>query len=384
MPAAPPRMAPNGQQARRAPGNFLADTRQALITLSPMVPATADTAGVVTTQQLPTSGYLSAIWFILQATTTTATGASNVVKPYPQTPWGLIRKIRVYTNMGVDLWNTSGYGAYLYQRSLRTAWDPQLNQAPLSYAATNGGSNATMFSRYSVPATSLAAGSSEIVKAGFYLPIAWGTMGQAGLQLLQDDAVKYFLEITWGDHTDLYSTFGAGATLTGETLTPVVETFATPRDPNNRPDLSYSKLVIEEQQPFDTGTGVNTYKFVTGNMVTRLIHYLENGSTLAPVDPAAVTQLRMDYAQTQVPYNINPDVEIFREAILRALQMPQGVYTWELACALGLPEFPTLRDVINTIKLTNLQTEITTSGLTLAGNHAIHTIKEMLSPNRRF
>jgi hypothetical protein len=187
MPAAPPRPQP---QQRRTPGNFLADTRQALITLSPMVPATADTAGIVTTQQLPTSGYLSAIWFILNATVTTTSAASNVVKAYPKTPWNLIRKIRVYTNMGVDLWNTSGYGAYLYDRTLRTAWDPQLNQGPLSYAATDAALNNTVFSRYSNPATSLAASSSEIVKAGFYLPIAWGTMGQAGLQLLQDDAVR--------------------------------------------------------------------------------------------------------------------------------------------------------------------------------------------------
>lgn len=384
MPAAPPRMAPQGGQARRAPGNFLADTRQALITMSPMVPATQDTAGIISTQQLPTSGYLSAIWFILQATTTTLSTGSNVVKAYPQTPWGYIRKIRVYTNMGVDIWNTSGYGAYLYQRTLRTNWDPQRNDAPLSYAATNGGGNRSVFSRYSVPATSLATGAAETVKAGFYLPMAWGTMGQAGLQLLQDDSVKYFLEITWGDHTDLYATFGTGATLTGATLTPVVETFATPRDPNNRPDLSYSKIVLEEQQPFDSGSGVNTYKFVTGNMVTRLIHYLDNlDTTQKPIDPASVTQLRMDYAQTQVPYNIDPDVELFREAILRALQMPQGTYTWELSCALGLPEFPTLRDVINTIKLTNLQTELTLSGVTPSSS-AIHTVKEMLSPNRRF
>src|SRR5690242_16859721 len=113
MAAAPPTQTRRPGAEQRTPGNFLADTRQSLITLSPMVPATQDTAGIVTTQQLPTSGYLSAIWFIMQATTVTASGASNVVKPYPKTPWGYIRKIRVYTNMGVDLWNTSGYGAYL-------------------------------------------------------------------------------------------------------------------------------------------------------------------------------------------------------------------------------------------------------------------------------
>jgi len=381
---APPRMAPpqGGQQAQRRPGNFLADTRQALITLAPMVPATADSPGIVTTQQLPTSGYLSAIWFILSATTTTTSAGSNVVKPYPQTPYGLIRKIRVYTNMGVDLWNTSGYGAYQYMKSLRTACDPAKAPNSISYAATDSGNN-SVFSRYFNPATSLASGASEVVRAGFYLPIAWGTMGQAGLQLLQDDAVKYFLEITWGDHTDLYATFGTGATLTGETLTPVVETFATPRDPNNRPDLSYSKLVIEEQQVFDSGAGVNTYKFVTGNMVTRLIQWFENGATAKPLDPTEFSLMRLDYAQTQVPYNINPDVELFRQRFLYSLDQTQGTYIWELAAALGLPEFPTLRDVINTIKLTNLQTEFTLTGVTPSAS-AFKTVKEMLSPNRRF
>jgi hypothetical protein len=375
-------MRQQGQTQQRRPGNFLADTRQALITMSPMVPSTADTAGIVTTQQLPTSGYLSAIWFILSATGTTASGASNVVKPYPQTPYGLIRQIRVYNNMGVDLWRTSGYGAYQYMKTLRTATDPTQAPNSLSYATTDSGNN-SVFSRYFNKATSLATSSSETVRAGFYLPIAWGTMGQAGLQLLQDDAVKYFLEITWGDHTDLYSTFGAGATLTTETLTPVVETFATPRDPNNRPDLSYSKIVIEEQQAFDTGSGANTYKFVTGNMITRLIQWFENGTTVKPLDPTEFSLMNMNYAQTQVPYNINPDVELFRQRFLYGLDMTQGTYVWELAAALGLPEFPTLRDVINTIKLTNLQTVFTLTGVTPSSS-AFKTVKEMLSPNRRF
>jgi len=376
------RTAPQGQQQQqRQPGNFMADTRQQLITLAPMVPATAGLAGVTTTQQLPTSGYLSGMWFILSSLTTTAAVSSTTVKAYPQTPFNLIRQIRIYNNMGVDIWRTTGYEAYLYMRSLRSTWDPQKNLGWLSYALTDSGNN-SVFSRFSNPASSLGASTTETVKAGFYLPTAWGTMGQAGLQLLQDDAVKWYLEITWGDVTDLYSATTGTVTLSSQTLTPVVETFATPRNPKNRPDLSYSKIVRSEVQAFDTGAGTNTYKFVTGDMLTRLIHYLDNGATLKPLDPTQVTNLRMTYASTQMPYNVQPDVFLFRESILRASIPPQGVYCWELAEALGLPEFPTLRDVVNTIKLTNLNVEFTLAGVTPSSS-GLHTITERLSPNRR-
>ncbi len=122
---------------------------------------------------------------------------------------------------------------------------------------------------------------------------------------------------------------------------------------------------------------------VTGNMVTQLIHELSNGATAKPLDPSEVSLLRMDYAQTQVPYNMNPDLQLLRQAFLYGRNMPQGVYIWELSEALGLKELPTMRDVIDTLMLTNLQTEITLSGVALS-NSKLRTIKEWLVPNRNF
>ena len=364
-------------------GRFESDTRQQIITLSPMSPPSPGTAGQIVTQQLPTSGYLSAIWMLLQGTTTTTSAQSTVVGTYPQPPWNFLRKIRVYTNMGVELVNLSGYGLYLYQSTQRTALDIDTIVNSLTYAATDGGANNTVKSRYLVHPTSLGVSSSETWKAGYYLPIAWGTGGKAGLQLLQDDAVKYYLELTFGDLTDLYTSSSGTPALTNVSVTPMVETFSTPRNPANRPDLSYSKVILEETQPFDAGTGVSTFKMVTGNMVTQLIHELSNGSTAKPLDPSEVTLMRMDYAQTQVPYNMNPDIQLLRQAFLYGRNMPQGVYIWELAEALGLKELPTMRDVIDTLMLTNLQSEITLSGVTLSSSK-LRTIKEWLVPNRNF
>lgn len=364
-------------------GRFESDTRQQIITLSPMSPPSPGTAGQIVTQQLPTSGYLSSIWMLLQGTTTTTSAQSTVVGTYPQPPWNFLRKIRVYTNMGVELVNLSGYGLYLYQSTQRTALDIDTIVNSLTYAATDGGSNNTVKSRYLVHPTSLGVSSSETWKAGYYLPIAWGTGGKAGLQLLQDDAVKYYLELTFGDLTDLYTSSSGTPALTNVSVTPMVETFSTPRNPANRPDLSYSKVLLEETQPLDAGTGVSTFKMVTGNMVTQLIHELSNGSTAKPLDPSEVTLMRMDYAQTQVPYNMNPDIQLLRQAFLYGRNMPQGVYIWELAEALGLKELPTMRDVIDTLMLTNLQSELTISGVTLSSSK-LRTIKEWLVPNRNF
>jgi hypothetical protein len=364
-------------------GRFESDTRQQIFTLSPMTPPNPGTAGQIVTQQLPTSGYLASIWMLLAGTTTTTSAQSAVVGTYPQPPWNFVRKIRVYTNMGVELVNLSGYGLKLYQDALRTGLDIDTVVNSLTYAATDGGANNTVKSRYLVHPTSLGVSSSETWKAGYWLPISWGTGGKAGLQLLQDDAVKYYLELTFGDLTDLYTSTSGTPALSAVSVTPMVETFSTPRNPANRPDLSYSKVILEETQPFDTGTGVTTFKMVTGNMVTQLIHELSNGTTAKPLDPSEVSLLRMDYASTQVPYNLNPDIQLLRQAFLYGRNMPQGVYIWELAEALGLKELPTMRDVIDTLMLTNLQTEITLSGVTPT-NSKLRTIKEWLVPNRNF
>lgn len=366
-------------------GRFESDTRESITDLQTMVPPVAGTAGQITVQQLPTAGYLSDLYFTLTGTSTTTAAQSGVAKAYPAPPWNFLRKIRVYTNMGVELVNISGYGLYLYNRVLRGAMDIHTHATAdfLSYAVTNGGSNATVRSRYFTAIADLAVSQTSVAwKCGWWLPITWGTTGKAGYQLLQDDAVKYYFEVTWGDVNDLYISLSGTPTLTAQ-VNPIIRTFATPRNPVNRPDLSYSKFLLEENQSLTAASGTNTFKLVTGNMVTKMIHCLENGSTLAPVDPAAVTNFRMDYANTQVPYSINPDLQLLMQEYRYCKPLPQGTYVWDLAMALGLPELPTMRDVIDTIMLTNLQSELTVSGLTLSGSN-LRTIKELLVPNRNF
>lgn len=369
-------------------GRFESDTRESLTDLEVMVQPTPGTAGQAVFKQLPTAGYLSDIYFVLQGTTTTTSAQSAVVKAYPAPPWDFIRKIRVYTNMGMELINLSGYELYLYNRVLRGGLDIHTHAAAdfLTYAATDGGGNNTVRSRYFTSPTSLGVSSSETWRAGWWLPITWGTAGKAGYQLLQDDAVKYYFEVTFGDLTDLYASTSGTPTLSNVTVTPIVRTFATPRNPMNKPDLSYSKFLLSESQPLTTGSGLNTFKLVTGNMITKMIHVVENKNTVAlgaPADPTQLSNIRLDYANTQVPYNLNHNLQLLMQEFRYMKPLPQGVYVWDLAMALGLPELPTMRDVIDTIMLTNLQSEVTVASMTLA-NSNLRTIKELLVPNRNF
>src|SRR5438552_14381764 len=147
-------------------GRFESDTRQQIITLSPMTPPNPGTAGQIVTQQLPTSGYLSAIWMLLAGTTTTTSAQSGAIGAYPQPPWNFVRKIRVYTNMGVELVNLSGYGLYLYNRVLRGALDIDVHATSdfLTYAATDGGGNNTVRSRYIAHPAGLGVSSNETWK----------------------------------------------------------------------------------------------------------------------------------------------------------------------------------------------------------------------------
>ena len=359
-------------------GDFNRATRQSLQTLAQLTPPTAGTAGQISRLDLPQSGFLAALWLILEGTTATGVGGSTTVETYPIPASNFLRRIRVHNNQGVELWNTSGYGAYLYNRTLRTGFDPATNYPDFQYAVPAN----TVFSRYLRLPTSLGASASETWRFPYYVPIAWGPGLQHGLQNLQDPAITYTLELTWGDLTDLYSAT-ASASLSAVTVTPVIELYSMPAEAIDLPRLAFTKTVLEELQNLTAGTGENTYRFTTGNILTRLIHELQNevSNDPAPIDPANVTNFTLTYSQTQVPYVIDPDVQLFRQRALYGGDLPQGVYAFELGMPLMLPELVGIRDTLNTARLTDLVTRITLSGVTL-DNGFLRTIKEQLVANR--
>jgi hypothetical protein len=372
---------PPQQQPRRL-GDFNRGTRQSWL-LQP-IQAYPGAAGQTTRLTLPQTGYGAGIQLLLQGTTTTAAASSTTVATYPVLPYSFLRRIRIYNNQGVELINMTGYGAYLYSRTLRTYYDPAVlsNTQPVAQLGT-----ARPSFRFFAAPSSLGASATEVWKASWYIPIVWGFSLQHGLQLWQDPAITYTVEITWGDATDLYSSTTGTVTLSGVTVTPMVELYHVPPAGYDLPDLAFTKTVLEEVQPLTSGTGDNTYSFVTGNVATRIIQELTNGATVAPIQPTTaaaadqITQVKLFYSQTQVPYIWDASSLQAHQRLLYSGDLPGGVFVHELSDAMGLPELVTTRDALNTARLTDMKLIYTLSGVTL-NNGNLRTIKEQLVANR--
>lgn len=370
-----------GQQQRRL-GDFNRGTRQSWL-VQP-IQSYPGTAGQTTRLVLPQTGYGAGIQLLLQGTTTTAAASSTTVATYPVLPFNFLRRIRVYNNQGVELINMTGYGAYLYQRTLRTCFDPAKATSSEPVALLGSASPSLRFFN---PPSSLGASASETWKAMFYIPIVWGFSLQHGLQLWQDPAITYTVELTWGDATDLYSATTGTVSLSAVSVTPMVELYHVPPAGYDLPDLAFTKTVLEETQPLTSGSGDNTYSFVTGNVATRVIHELQNGATTAPIQPTTaaaadqVTQVKLFYSQTQVPYIWDAASLQAHQRMVYGFDLPGGVYVHELSNAMGLPELVTTRDALNTARLTDMKFIYTLSGVTL-NNGNLRTIKEQLVANR--
>lgn len=369
-------------QQQQRPGDFNAATRQSIQTLPSLVPQTPGQAGEIQRRELPQSSFMAGLWCTIRGTSTAGAVSTATQKPYPILPYSFIRRIRIYNNQGVEFWNTSGYGAYLYQSRLRTGFDAATKHADAQMITVP-----TPFTRYFDAPTSLIADTADSWRASFWLPVTFGPGLSHGLQLLQDPAITYTIEVTFGDATDLYSATTGTITLSAVSFDMMIEEYSVPDEAIDYPRLAYSKTVLEDLQAIVTGTGENSYRFTTGNIATCIIHEWSNTSagteaTRAAIAPASFSNMALRYAQTQTPYNENPDIHLFRQRALYGRDLPQGVYTWELAQPLMLPELVGTRDALNTARLTDLFTFATLAGVTL--NQAqLRTIREQLVANRR-
>lgn len=360
-------------QQQQVRGDFNKATRESILRQPPITYQ----SGQPTRVQLPNTGFLGFIYLMVTGTTTTAAASSTTAEDYIAPPVGIVRRIVVKNNQGVELWNTSGWGAYLHASTTRTGFDPLIDKADYL------GGFISPFTRYFVPATSLGASASENWRFALRIPIAWSDNLQAGLQLMQDPAIQYTVEITWGDATDLYSATTGTVTLSNIQALPVVQLFHVPVDTKDLPSLNYTKTVLEDVTSINS-TGDFTYKVVPGNMLTKIIQEFTNtaAGNRTPIPAASMTGFKVRYSQTQIPYDIDGDTQCFIQRYRYGRDLPVGTYCYDFSIPNGMPELPGSRDIINTARLTDLDIISTlSSGLTLVSAQA-RTIREQLVPNR--
>lgn len=371
-----------------ATGDFNRGTRQSILTQ----PVVSFVQGQPQKIDLPQTGFLADVICMLSGQVTTAAASTTTVRNYIPPPVGIVRRARLFNNQGVDIWNTSAWGAILINKTQQTHFDPLVLQAgQFNYAAAFG-TSLTPFTRYFNDLPSQVADTTELFRAMWRMPVAWGPALQAGLQLLQDPAIRYSLEIGWGDGTDLFSATAGTVTLSNIQVEPTVILYHVPERAVDLPKLSFTKTTLEDTQPILTGNGENTYKFVTGNMASKVV--LEYVNTPAgvqtPLFPTGaseevgtnpVTRIKLRYSQTQIPYDASADAWLAQQRYNYSQDLPGGVYVHELSMPNGLPALVGVRDILNTARLTDLDLIATLSGVTPA-NAFIRGIREQLVKNR--
>jgi hypothetical protein len=369
----------NQQMASEEPLGFNATTRQNFIP-GPVFTFPSGQTNLTLTQNLPQTAYGAAVNILVQGTTTTAAASSTTASTsmYPYPPLGYIKRIRLYNNQNVDLFNITGQGLYLWDVCQRTHWDPLVAQV----GQFIGGFTPTAFAQTFVAPTSLGASATQTWQVMLRLGISWGEALTYGLQLLQDQSVQYPLEITVGAPSDIYSATTGTVTISS-VITTEVELYSIPPDSRNQPELSLTQVVLEDLKVdgFSAGADLN-YKIVPGNVVTHIIHELAQGSPLAPFSPANIGRLAFQYSQVQTPYNTPFPFHYFRQRRIYGRDLPPGVVVHSLEEPNGFPDLKGGRDLVNLAQITDATSIVgIPSGAPLT-NPQLRTVRTLLAANR--
>lgn len=368
-----------GAQMPARPGNFNAATRQNFVP-GPVFTFPAGQTNLTLTNPIPQTGYGCAINIFVSGTTTTAaassTTAANTV--YPPPPLGYLKRIRLYNNQGLDLFNVTGYGLFLWDITQRSHFD----QITAQTGQFIGGFTPTVFAQYFDAPASVGASTTDTWSVALRLMMAWGENLQAGLQLLQDQSVQYYLEITVGAPSDIYSATTGTVTLSS-VITTEMELFSVPPSPSDQPQLNYTQVVLEDltTSGFTAGNDLQ-YKIVPGNIVCQVIHELAQGATLAPFSPANIGALKFNYSQVQVPYNTPFPFHYFRQRRMYARDLPPAVLVHELQAPNGFPELKGGRDLMNLAQLTDANSLIGIAAGAPLTTPQLRTIRTLLAANR--
>ncbi len=301
---------------------------------------------------LPEVGYLARIWLFFVGSVTYSAPST----PADLAPYSLFKRISVtLNNSATDLYNTSGFGAFLVN-SMITKMGRLDQQADANF--------------YTYP---VAAGPTPFV-LGLQIPISLsqGFNFEAGLINLQAPEVQCQLNIDF--HT-ANSEIGSLITALTGTVHAYYEYYEVPSPQQVlQPPVTLHRI-IEQTQPV-TGTGDAIYTVPRGGNMLRLIHTLRlNGARSDSYDE---TSIRFNQSET-----IYKEEQRLKKIIQReryGYNLPTGVIAQDWAYGLMHPEESDLRDAINTEMVTTTDSIVTvSSGATLgANNNFLTSIREIL------
>lgn len=321
-------------------GGFERNTRNKIIRLPAL---TKPAGGGITTIELPKTGFLARLYLSISITT-----AGTITTQNPLGAASAIKRIRVTTNSGLDLFNVSGVGnTYLLQ-----------NFQELE--AINGRQPKNQGTSTLVTATSY--------NLDMVVPIMLNMHDLVGMVLLQNEQLQVLLSVEWESDVNVILT--GGGTLTG-TCNPSLEFFTVPVDKADYPPLNVIHQIIEDQIAIGA-VGDYIYNLPRGNTYLQMLL----GYGIAAAGGADNwNRLIMRINQSDILYDYNVGLIDQRVGYINNLTRALGTIPLDLLGSDGLGAYGTARDFINSALLTDFQLVLTT---TATGN--LFVIRRMLLP----
>jgi hypothetical protein len=319
-------------------------------------------------QSLPRVGYLARLYLHFSGTATVALGGGTATLS-TKGPWNTWSRIRVLANQGTDIFNVSGYGAYLLELISMYRRDPQ--RSPDLAAAYAG---AYLFG-------AAVASGANVWEFGLGIPIVPNERDMAGILLLQSEMLTTQLVLEYATAYGLVSqdfpvvtTGAATVTLVG-TSYPELEIFTVPAAPGDQPPLTTLHQTLELVQPI-AATGDQVVNLLRANTYMKLIHVVELNGALDTVD---VGRLQFRYNNSETPYDLSLRHQLQLQRRRYGTDLPVGSFVWDFFNQ-GLTNFGGGRDFVDGSSVAELQSIVSiNTGATLgSGNNQLRTISEQL------
>lgn len=293
----------------------------------PMAAMTRPTGGGVSQVDLPKAGILAGIILNIRGSV-----AGTLSNPNPLGMASIIRRVTARVNAGQVIYDTSGAGYHYLVREMQND-----NGGMCAYGNAHAAVTATTFT------------------LDMYIPIAKDIRDQMGLISLQNQGTLVNLQIDWETDT----TVANGATVTG-TVTPTLVLFELPVDNKAWPTFDTLHQCIEEQPTIPSaaeydhqiqigGTLLGQYYLFTPGW-TRAELIVQQSNYIYPVTPAI----------HQVEYDLLTNGRsVTLSGALSGVDKRQFL---DFCGSDGLGQFGSLRDIIDTGKLSSIFNRITPVG----------------------